>query len=180
MFPVNPRSITTSKQRTSASSSSLSGVPELASSSSSASSDSGSGSSSSALGGVELPTGLSVLPGPAMGEGCSLEGGCASCPFMRMNTLDALRRVCGLIGEGPAAEAMLEGYKPKAYEEGLAGVSSGGVGGNGQQPSIAKAGCNSILHMQDFQKGKRFSERLVKDIRGRHAGRQQAAVQLTS
>lgn len=35
-----------------------------------------------------LPGGLSVLPGPAGGEGCSAEGGCASCPFMKMNTLE--------------------------------------------------------------------------------------------
>ena len=39
---------------------------------------------------VELPPGLSVVPGPAGGEGCSLEGGCASCPFMKMNSLQAL------------------------------------------------------------------------------------------
>lgn len=40
---------------------------------------------------VELPTGLSVVPGPASGEGCSLEGGCASCPYMKMNSLQALQ-----------------------------------------------------------------------------------------
>ena len=39
---------------------------------------------------MELPTGLSVVPGPAGGEGCSLEGGCASCPYMKMNSLSAL------------------------------------------------------------------------------------------
>ena len=31
--------------------------------------------------------GLAVVPGPAGGEGCSLEGGCASCPYMKMNSL---------------------------------------------------------------------------------------------
>ncbi len=36
---------------------------------------------------VELPTGLSVVPGPAAGEGCNVTGGCASCPFMKMNSL---------------------------------------------------------------------------------------------
>jgi quinolinate synthase len=39
---------------------------------------------------AELPGGLSVVPGPAGGEGCSLEGGCASCPYMKMNSLAAL------------------------------------------------------------------------------------------
>ncbi len=44
-------------------------------------------------GAATLPTGLAVVPGPVGGEGCSLEGGCAACPFMKMNTLQALR--CG-------------------------------------------------------------------------------------
>jgi len=33
---------------------------------------------------------LAVLPGVSGGEGCSTAGGCASCPFMKMNELDAL------------------------------------------------------------------------------------------
>ena len=39
--------------------------------------------------GVEpvLPGGLAMIPGAASGEGCSSEGGCASCPYMKMNTL---------------------------------------------------------------------------------------------
>lgn len=35
-------------------------------------------------GGVTLPGGLPVVPGPAGGEGCSAEGGCASCPYMKV------------------------------------------------------------------------------------------------
>ncbi len=31
-----------------------------------------------------LPGGLALVPGPAGGEGCSVEGGCASCPFMKV------------------------------------------------------------------------------------------------
>jgi quinolinate synthase len=31
-----------------------------------------------------LPGGLALVPGPAGGEGCSAEGGCASCPFMKV------------------------------------------------------------------------------------------------
>ena len=34
--------------------------------------------------GAVLPGGLPVVPGPAGGEGCSAEGGCASCPFMKV------------------------------------------------------------------------------------------------
>lgn len=36
---------------------------------------------------VTLPGGLAMVPGAASGEGCSTEGGCASCPYMKMNTL---------------------------------------------------------------------------------------------
>ena len=36
---------------------------------------------------VTLPGGLAMVPGAASGEGCSTDGGCASCPFMKMNTL---------------------------------------------------------------------------------------------
>ena len=35
--------------------------------------------------GATLPGGLPVIPGPAGGEGCSAEGGCASCPYMKVN-----------------------------------------------------------------------------------------------
>ena len=34
-----------------------------------------------------FPEGLAVLPGVTQGEGCSAEGGCASCPYMKMNSL---------------------------------------------------------------------------------------------
>ena len=64
----------------------------------------------------ELPGGLAVVPGPAGGEGCSLEGGCAACPYMKMNTLRALLQTCERIGS-PAGEALLEAQKPRAYSE---------------------------------------------------------------
>ena len=43
--------------------------------------------------GIVLPGGLPVVPGPAGGEGCSAEGGCASCPYMKVSAgLDVLQR----------------------------------------------------------------------------------------
>jgi quinolinate synthase len=33
---------------------------------------------------------LAIVPGVSGGEGCSTSGGCASCPFMKMNDLDGL------------------------------------------------------------------------------------------
>jgi quinolinate synthase len=106
-------------------------------------------------GAAELPLGLSVVPGPAGGEGCSLEGGCASCPFMKMNTLSALMTVAQRVGE-PAGEAMLEAFKPKAYTDRIDGKT------------MAQAGCIPILHMRHFTQHKQLSEELVQDIKTRH------------
>lgn len=103
---------------------------------------------------VQLPGGLAVLPGVAVGEGCSSEGGCASCPYMKMNTLAALMTVCNKCGEA-AGEAMLEAYKPRLYEEQVAGMS------------VARAGCLPILHMRDFQREGRLSAALVDDVLAR-------------
>src|SRR5690606_19966931 len=36
---------------------------------------------------------LPLVPGVAGGEGCSTAGGCATCPYMKMNSLDALLEV---------------------------------------------------------------------------------------
>eukprot|EP00878_Enallax_costatus_P017140 GHUV01017996.1.p1 GENE.GHUV01017996.1~~GHUV01017996.1.p1 ORF type:complete len:608 (+),score=183.54 GHUV01017996.1:527-2350(+) len=104
---------------------------------------------------AELPTGITVVPGPASGEGCSLEGGCASCPYMKMNTLTALMTVAQRIGD-PAGEAMLEGFKPRAYADRIDGKT------------LAQVGCIPILHMRHFTQHKMFSSGLVEDIRGRH------------
>lgn len=99
VFPVAPDAITT--EQTSGSSSSGANTPAQ----------------------VELPGGLAVVPGPAGGEGCSSEGGCAACPYMKMNSLAALERVCGMIGSD-AAEAMLAAYKPKAHQDKVSTVIS--------------------------------------------------------
>jgi quinolinate synthase len=126
VFPVAPQAITTAKQ-----------------------------SRGDGLPAVELPGGLAVVPGPAMGEGCSLEGGCAACPYMKMNTLAALQMVCERVGSA-AGEAMLEPYKPKPYAETIGGKS------------VAQAGCVPILHMRHFTKEKCLSKQLVDDIESRY------------
>jgi quinolinate synthase len=99
--------------------------------------------------------GLAIVPGPAGGEGCSPAGGCASCPYMKMNSLAALRRLVDRIGTPGAA--LLTAFEPKAYAE-LA--PQGG--------SLAAAGCRPILHMRDFQRSKALSADLVADIKTRN------------
>ena len=100
---------------------------------------------------------LRIVPGPAAGEGCSSDGGCASCPYMKMNSLDALLRVAGLIGT-EAGEAMLAAHAPRTY----AGAAEG-------EASVAARGCVPILHMRDFQRDGAFSERFAEDVRTRAA-----------
>ncbi len=99
---------------------------------------------------------LSWLIAVLTGEGCSSEGGCASCPFMKMNTLAALKTVATR-STSAAGQAMLEAYKPHVYAE--------TVGGR----SIAKAGCEPILHMRAFQKTKVLPADLIADIARRHS-----------
>ncbi|GFR43191.1 hypothetical protein Agub_g4183, partial [Astrephomene gubernaculifera] len=110
-----------------------------------------------AQGPVQLPSGLTIVPGPASGEGCSLEGGCASCPYMKMNTLDALMGVCARVGT--AGEATLERFRPRSY-------SDERVSGR----TLAAAGCVPILHMRHFQQNKQLSEQLRQDVVGRNRG----------
>ncbi|KFM27188.1 Quinolinate synthase A [Auxenochlorella protothecoides] len=125
VFPVSPDAITTPEQERGAGSASLT-----------------------------LPGGVSLIPGPAGGEGCSSSGGCASCPYMKMNTLSALLDVCSALRD-PAREAQLARHEPVPYTEKVAGRS------------VASLGCETILHMRDFQKEGRLSERLVADVLAR-------------
>ncbi len=73
VFPVSREAVTTDKQTTSANGAS------------NGASNAANGAAGRSV--VEFPPGLSIVPGPASGEGCSMEGGCASCPYMKMNSL---------------------------------------------------------------------------------------------
>jgi quinolinate synthase len=98
---------------------------------------------------------LPIIPGVAAGEGCTVAGGCATCPYMKMNSLDAtldlLKRVDAVPG------ATLLPFHPRQYTELVDGKSAAELGGE------------SILHMRYFQKNGVLSDALVADVRGRHA-----------
>jgi quinolinate synthase len=98
---------------------------------------------------------LAIVPGVAGGEGCSTAGGCATCPYMKMNSLDALLSLLGRIDVVPGVS--LELYEPKQYTELVTGRTAAEVGGE------------PILHMRAFQKGKRLPDALVEDVLMRHA-----------
>ncbi|MBN8615284.1 MAG: quinolinate synthase NadA [Deltaproteobacteria bacterium] len=84
---------------------------------------------------------LLVVPGVAGGEGCSVEGGCATCPYMKMNSLDALFDLLRSLPAPQAAEPVhLKVFHPNPYEDLVAGRT------------IADLGGEPILHMRGFQK----------------------------
>jgi len=93
---------------------------------------------------------LGIVPGVAAGEGCSTAGGCATCPYMKMNNLDALLSVAAAIGT--PAEAALADHRPR--------VASGTLDGR----SIAELGSEPILHMRAFAKSGRLPDALVAQI----------------
>ncbi|XP_078432643.1 quinolinate synthase [Wolffia australiana] len=97
---------------------------------------------------------LSVIPGVSAGEGCSIHGGCASCPYMKMNSLSSLLRICCQL---PDEKNLLMDYEAKRF-------SSTTPKGR----SVADIGCEPILHMRHFQANKELPQKLVHQILERH------------
>ena len=86
---------------------------------------------------VDDNIGTGVVPGPPSGEGCSTAGGCATCVYMKMNSLDSL---LGLLETMPRrTEESLAAYHPKVYNETIG------------EKSVAEVGGETILHMRAFQ-----------------------------
>uniref|UniRef100_A0A0D6QTN3 Quinolinate synthase, chloroplastic n=2 Tax=Araucaria cunninghamii TaxID=56994 RepID=A0A0D6QTN3_ARACU len=100
-------------------------------------------------------TKLSIVPGPSSGEGCSIHGGCASCPYMKMNSLDSLLNVCRLVDT--SQEFLLSTYEAQRFETSM-------LSGH----SIADLGCEPILHMRHFQSSGKLPDKLVYQVLHRH------------
>jgi len=96
---------------------------------------------------------LPVVPGVAAGEGCSTSGGCATCPYMKMNSLDALLALAKRVGV--ETDAVLAPFHPHLYTETVAGRTAADLGGE------------SILHMRAYQRTGELPPALVEDILGR-------------
>ena len=111
--------------------------------------------SESAVTATDQPN-LPIVPGPASGEGCSLEGGCATCPYMKMNHLDALLSLLEALGRNASG---LDGFAPKMRSEILAG-----------RPLIDWA-VEPINHMRAFSRDGRLPEALLMDVNQRGAAR---------
>jgi quinolinate synthase len=101
---------------------------------------------------------LKLVPGVASGEGCSVAGGCATCPFMKMNTLDSLFHVLDCVAE--AQESALAPFRPREYAERMNGKS------------VSELGTIPILQMRHFQKAGNLSDELVASIQNENAVRE--------
>jgi quinolinate synthase len=93
---------------------------------------------------------LAIVPGVPGGEGCSPAGGCATCPYMKMNSLDALLGVLRVVGTD--REATLLPFRPRRATGTIAGRSA------------VDLGSEPILHMRAFQRTGRLPEALVRDV----------------
>lgn len=93
---------------------------------------------------------LPIVPGILAGEGCSVAGGCASCPYMKMNSLDALFDLLQRMGRG--APSALARFAPKTYAEPIDGHS------------VAELGARSIVRMRELQRSGRLPAELVAAI----------------
>lgn len=94
---------------------------------------------------------LKLVPGVSGGEGCSTAGGCATCPYMKMNDLDAVMDVLEMIrNEG----TQLQKHLPP---DRLSGKSI-----NGQD--AIELGSEAILFMRGFMNEKQIPADLCKKI----------------
>ncbi len=102
-------------------------------------------------------TALKVVPGVAGGEGCSTAGGCATCPFMKMNDLDAVHDILVMIDQSSTGnnEWQLSKHLPPNR---LAGKLINGR-------DAIDFGTEPIVFMREFMKEKRLSDTLVERVK---------------
>jgi quinolinate synthase len=96
---------------------------------------------------------LAMVPGVSGGEGCTTAGGCATCPYMKMNSLDALISLCERFDVED--DDRLKDFYPNVYAEEVAGRK------------VAELGGVPILHMRAFQKEGRLPAALIEDVLSR-------------
>jgi len=99
---------------------------------------------------------LEVVPGVAGGEGCSAAGGCATCPFMKMNDLDAVHDIVDMIAERSTGdnELRLSKHLPPNRLQGRE------IDGK----NAIELGIEPIVYMREFMKEKRLSDELVERV----------------
>lgn len=94
---------------------------------------------------------LLVVPGSAGGEGCGVEGGCATCPYMKMNSLEALEGLLTRIAKG---DHIGTGFEPTRYDSPVGGES------------MVELGTEPIIHMEYFRQWGTLPSALVNRVTG--------------
>ncbi|GAX29625.1 quinolinate synthase [Fistulifera solaris] len=100
---------------------------------------------------------MPLVPGVSGGEGCSTSGGCATCPFMKMNSLDSLMQVAEMVLQAPASSSVQSQLQQHLPPVRLQGKSIQG------RPAI-DWGTESILYMRSFMQDNRLPDELVRKI----------------
>ena len=90
---------------------------------------------------------LPVVPGVTSGEGCSLEGGCATCPYMKMNHIDAVFEVLNQSTQVPSGA--VTGFAARRH------------GGNIDGESTVQLATRPILAMRHFSQHRQLPDSLV-------------------
>lgn len=101
---------------------------------------------------------LAIVPGVAGGEGCSTAGGCATCPFMKMNDIDALQDIIDLVDDERQGDdrsgGILKKHLPPTR---LQGKFINGI-------EATELGTEAILFMRKFMLSQSMPEELVKKV----------------
>ena len=100
---------------------------------------------------------LAVVPGVQAGEGCSTAGGCATCPFMKMNHIDAVMDVLTLVQqskESETAKTKLARHLPPARLQGKQ------INGR----DAMDLGVEAILYMRQFMKDNAIPDELCQKV----------------
>lgn len=101
---------------------------------------------------------LSIVPGVAGGEGCSTAGGCATCPYMKMNDVDALQDIIDLVDEKRKGDERSRGILKKHLPPTrLQGKFINGI-------EATELGTQAILFMRKFMLTKSMPEELVSKV----------------
>jgi len=103
--------------------------------------------------------GLSIVPGVSGGEGCSTAGGCASCPFMKMNDLDSLQDIVERI---PASEGVLASVPEDLTVRVAKSKGHLKVMCRDTESTVAEVGGTPIAYMNHLMKTKTMHPELVK------------------
>eukprot|EP00533_Pseudo-nitzschia_delicatissima_P008067 CAMPEP_0116100338 /NCGR_PEP_ID=MMETSP0327-20121206/12240_1 /TAXON_ID=44447 /ORGANISM="Pseudo-nitzschia delicatissima, Strain B596" /LENGTH=628 /DNA_ID=CAMNT_0003592259 /DNA_START=241 /DNA_END=2130 /DNA_ORIENTATION=- len=101
---------------------------------------------------------LPIVPGVAGGEGCSTAGGCATCPFMKMNDIDALQDIINLVDDKRQGDDRSEGILKKHLPPTrLQGKFINGI-------EATELGTEAILFMRKFMLNQSMPEELVTKV----------------